>query len=107
MTIALALLFGYANFHLFGFDTCVPDAETHHAYGFETDEEEIGNLTRIRLGDADGKDFLMAGYHIAQLFDFKDFLKAYASRVRVTVHGGGALDEIMRIGREQAKMAQA
>lgn len=103
----IALTFGYGNLHLFGFDTCVPDEETHHAYEFATDWEEIGDLTRVRLGSADGEEFLMAPYHLAQLFDFKTMLKAQAKRMRVTVHGGGALAEIMRFGFEQAKLAIA
>lgn len=101
--IAIALTFGYRNLHLFGFDTCVPDAETHHAYGFATDEEDIGDLSAIRLGGPDGKEFLMAGYHVAQLFDFKEMIKGNASRARFTVHGGGALAEILRLGREMAQ----
>ena len=103
----IALTFGYGNFHLFGFDTCLPDEETHHAYEFATDREEIGKVTRIRLGSTEGKEFLMADHHIAQLFDFKAMLQAQARRMSVTVHGGGALAEIMRFGFEQAKLATA
>ena len=103
----IALTFGYGNFHLFGFDTCLPDEETHHAYEFATDREDVGKVTRIRLGSTEGKEFLMADYHIAQLFDFKTMLKAQARRMRITVHGGGALAEIMRFGCEQAQLATA
>ena len=101
--IMLALAFGYPHQHLFGFDTCVFDEDTHHAYDFATPEEKISGLTRIRLGASDGKEFLMADYHVAQLFDFKDMLKSCANRVRFTVHGGGVLAEILRIGAEEAK----
>lgn len=100
--IIIALGFGYTNLHLFGFDSCMPDENMHHAYGFATDEEKVEGVTRVRLGSETGKEFLVAGYHIGQMLDFKEILRTQANRMRVTVHGGGAIAELMRLEHEAA-----
>jgi Protein of unknown function DUF115 len=104
--IFLAVTFGFRNLHLFGCDTCVTDR--HHAYDFATDRESIGELTPIRLGDPNsGPQFMMADYMIGQLFDFKKTLEVLGNRARFEVHGGGALAELMRLGREAAQSRKA
>jgi hypothetical protein len=95
----IALCFGYQNLHLFGADNCV--GERHHAYDFTTDEEQIGKLFPIRLEGSD-RVFTMAGYMIAQLFDFKNMMKMQGHLMQVTVHGDGALAELMEVGRRKA-----
>jgi uncharacterized Rossmann fold enzyme len=104
--IFLAVTFGFRDIHLFGCDTCVTDR--HHAYDFATDQESIGALTPIRLGDPNNvPEFMMADYMVGQLFDFKKTLEALGNRARFEVHGGGALAELMRLGREAAQQRKA
>jgi hypothetical protein len=115
--IFLAVTFGFRDIHLFGCDNCVRvvrlscmpfPLELHHAYDFATAEETIGNLTPIRLGDPNsGPEFMMAGYMIGQLFDFKKTLEVLGHRARFEVHGGGALAELMRLGSEAAQSRKA
>lgn len=103
--IFLAVSFGFANLHLFGCDTCL-DAG-HHAYPFSTEEENasVGDAQRFRIGGPEGREFLMASYHLGQLFDFKMLLQTIGRRAKFTVHGDGVLAELMRLGREAAKAA--
>lgn len=99
--IVMALFFGFWNIHLFGMDNCVwPDA--HHCFGeFEDPREELTEFVDISL-EPNGRQFKMAGYMLAQLFDFKTILKHLGNRMRVTVHGDGALAELMRLGKIKA-----
>lgn len=100
--IFIAVNFGFSNLHLFGCDTCM-DAG-HHAYDWSTKEENdiVSDAQRMRIGGPEGREFLMASYHLAQLFDFKALLKTVGRRARFTIHGGGVLAEIMKLGKEAA-----
>ena len=98
----IAMCFGFTRMNLFGMDTCVRNGVTH-AY---TVGEPIGDLYPIRIG-LDGQDFMMAKYHVAQLRDFKLVLKLYGHRMGFTVHGDGALAELMRLGSETAQRKAA
>lgn len=102
----IAMVLGFANQHLFGFDTCVGNGRSH-AYDFSTGTETIGQTRPIRLGGADGPEFEMADYHISQLFDFKKVLELFGNRIKVTVHGDGVLAELMRLGRDAAYKLKA
>jgi hypothetical protein len=103
-SMMIALSFGYSNLHLFGVDNCV--GERHHAYDFSTEEEAIGDLHPIKLEGSD-RTFLMAAYMVSQLFDFREVMKIHGHRVRVTVHGDGALAEMMNVARRKAAELQS
>ncbi len=96
--IVIARAFGFKNIHLFGFDTCVSDR--HHAYDFVDQSETIGTVQPIRIGGENGREFMMADYHIGQLFDFKELLRLHGHEMSFQVHGDGVIAELMRLGRE-------
>ena len=100
--IMLALDMGYSNIELFGFDTCVIDKDTHHAYNFSSSSEELGKLTEIALIE-DGKKYLLADYMVGQLFDFKNLLIANYARMNVTSHGHGILTDYLELCSQKAK----
>jgi hypothetical protein len=94
----MALAFGFSDQHLFGFDTCLSKDFKHHSYDFDDPEKEtLGNIHEIALDGPNGKKFHVAGYMLAQLFDFQNLLKAHANRIKVTVHGEGLLKHLMDI----------
>jgi uncharacterized Rossmann fold enzyme len=99
----IAISFGYSELHLFGFDNCVSDR--HHAYDFTDPAETIGDLHPIRLDGSD-RTFMMATYMVGQLFDFKDLMTCQGHRIRVTVHGDGALADLMAVARRKAAAMQ-
>jgi uncharacterized Rossmann fold enzyme len=107
--IIIAHLLGYADIHLFGFDTCILktgcgniDVMCHHAYPFQNDCETVGRVQPVRLQGSD-RTFMCADYHIGQLFDFKEILAKLGDKIRFTVHGDGLLAELMRVGAANAR----
>jgi hypothetical protein len=101
----MAIVFGYENIHLFGMDSCVNE-EDHHAYEYVNQEEEVlcsKGMMEVSIGSENGKVFKMAGYHIAQMIGFKEILTEHSGKAMFTVHGGGVLAELMRLGREEAQ----
>jgi uncharacterized Rossmann fold enzyme len=98
--IVLAAALGYTDLHLFGMDTCI-QGDDHHAYSFvDPEKEKIDKILDIRLGDV---TFKMAGYMVAQLFDFKDVLKQYENILYFTVHGEGALKTLLELGKQKVE----
>lgn len=101
--LCIALGMGFTNLHLFGFDTCLDKNFKHHAYDYSDEtKESIGNITEVSLGGPEGKKFYVAGYMLAQLFDFKKLLAMYADRLQITIHGGGLLSELMDLAKKKA-----
>lgn len=94
IVLALGMGFGYQD--LFGFDSCLTNEYQHHAYPFNDSEvETIGDIKEIKLGGADSPTFKVAGYMLAQIFDFKYILEEYANCLRIKVYGTGAIAYIM------------
>jgi len=100
--MVLAMSFGFSHLHLFGMDNCVAEDGRTHAYPMSTDWESIGPLWPITVGPG-GPTFRMAKYHVSQLCDFKKMLGLYAHKMQITVHGGGALAELMRASSSERK----
>lgn len=100
--IWIAGVFGYWNMHFFGCDTSIRQDGTHHAYGFVTDNEEIGDVVQIRLGE-DGEIFLVPNYLVGQLCDLRTLITSNAHRIRVTVHGDGIFAEMMAEAKRRAE----
>lgn len=96
-SISIAMIFGYSNIHLLGFDSCMSD-DDHHAYGFETDTEELGKIYPIRIGfNIPGdKVYKVAGYQLAQADHFKAFYKAFRKYFTPTFHGPGLLSDVFK-----------
>lgn len=97
-SISIAILLGYSNLHLFGFDSCLGIDDTHHAYGFATDKEEIGQIYEIKLGLIEdnkplenSKTYRCAGYQIAQAEHFKEFYLNYGQYFKPKFYGEGLL----------------
>lgn len=110
-SISMALLLGYNNLHLFGFDSCYGKDGEHHAYGFKDEEYEklgLGETYRItpkniEAGPPDANDpvYICAGYHLAQIHQFKDYYSKYRDVFNVTVHGDGLLAATVKLMNEE------
>jgi uncharacterized Rossmann fold enzyme len=100
--IGMAMMMGFRNIHLFGYDTCLTNDYKHHAYDFVDPEvETLGEITEIRI-DPNGPKFKVAGYMLGQLFDFQYMLSEYSTRLNIKVIGGGLLAEFLRVARIKA-----
>lgn len=97
-SLCIAILLGYNNVHLFGFDSCLGvEDNSHHAYGFSTEaEEDYGITHKIMLGkDKPGeKVYTCIGYQLAQAHHFKEFYFAHYNLFTPTFHGEGMLQDL-------------
>lgn len=101
--ILTAIGMGYKNIDLYGFDSCITD-NRHHAYNFiDETRESLGNISEISLDGPDKPKFQVAGYMMAQIFDFQKILDTYAGKLNINVYGGGPLAEILKIGKLKAE----
>lgn len=99
----VGLCFGFEHIHLYGFDTCISDRDTHHAYSFATDGEDIGPVETIQL-EPDGRKFLVPGYLLAQLYDFKTLIEQYKGPLELRVAGGGVIDELLKVASKHREL---
>ncbi len=96
-SICIAIMLGYSNIHLFGFDSCLGENKEHHAYGFSTEaEEDYGITHKIKLGkDEPGeKTYTCIGYQLAQAHHFKAFYFEHFKLFTPTFHGEGMLQDL-------------
>ena len=94
--IGMAMAMGFKKIHLFGFDSCLSDNYKHHAYDFKKPKEEsLGDIKDIKIDGPDSPTFKVAGYMLAQIFDFQYILKNYADILDIEIFGDGALAYIM------------
>lgn len=97
-----AIGMGFKKLRLYGMDSCL-DGDKHHSYEFNDPElEQLGEITEIKIDHSD-KTFQVAGYMMAQIFDFQEILKTYGETLQIEIIGDGVLAEIMRIGHVKAK----
>lgn len=112
----LALLDGYREIHLFGYDCCVQKG-AHHAYAQPQNDDD--KMTQVRLGD---RTFDCAVWQARQVQDFQVQMEAMGDKVFITIetpprdvklliqqagailvriHGDGVLAELVRYGRQE------
>lgn len=96
--LMIAICFGFSNIHFFGFDGCV-QGDRHHAYNFANDDPfDIGSLVEVHLGSPEAPAYRMAGYMLGQFFDFDRIIGKFGSRLTLTVHGEGPLNDLVKYG---------
>lgn len=103
--LSIAVILGYSNIHFYGFDSCLED-EQHHAYDFSTDDESVGEIYEVKLVQNPEKVYKVAGYHLAQVDNFRETLSKFGDKFTPTFHGTGLLPDMMcNINMEIAKEA--
>lgn len=99
--VSLLRISGYTRFHLFGVDSCWMRGE-HHAY--EQPENQRDSCKRILVapsrGDVAPREFECAAWHMQQLHDFLQFIRANGHQFMLDVRGGGLLAHVLRAGAE-------
>jgi len=95
--ISISIVLGYTNIHFFGFDSCLGEDGSHHAYSFTDESESLGDIFCVKIGssmsgpDEDSNMFRCAGYQLAQADHFKKFVEMYGKIFTPTFHGTGLL----------------
>lgn len=93
--ISLAIMLGYKDLHLFGFDSCIWENDQTHAY--TVDDVHSGMIRdRKTVIHFNGRQFVCAPYMIAQALNFKDMLKLWGDYFTPTVYGDGLISEICK-----------
>lgn len=93
--ISLAIILGYKELHLFGFDSCIWDNTQSHAYNVDDVHAAMIRDRKI-IVHFNERRFLCAPYMIAQALNFKEFLKLWAEHFKPTVYGDGLIAEICK-----------
>jgi len=84
---------GYKEIHLYGFDSCLGENQTHHAYNFSDHREDLGVLREVKLDVPDSKTYICAGYHLAQVENFMKFYDVAKNFFRPVFHGEGYMQD--------------
>lgn len=93
--LSIAIMMGYHNIHFYGFDSCLGDDKSHHAYGFNSEEEELGKVFTVSLDPLGVNKYYAAGYQLAQVQHFQSFYCHYIDFFTPTFHGTGLLPAMM------------
>lgn len=104
-SINVAIMFGYTNLHLFGFDSCMSDEECHAYKISEEERVSFGKLWQVKLRDLikdDGqgpgdKVYNCLGYQLAQADNFKNFFLSFGRIFTPTFHGEGLLPDLHKL----------
>lgn len=108
--ISIAIVLGYQNIHLFGFDSCLSDDESeHHAYEFTDSSEDLGDIYSVKLGlgtngpNEGAKTYRCAGYQMAQADHFKLLVQHFGHIFEPTFHGDGLLPAMWKQIKEESQ----
>lgn len=104
-SINIAIMLGYTNLHLFGFDSCLSNEECHVYAVSKEERESFGRLYQIKLrdlvkGDGQGpgdKVYTCLGYQLAQANNFKEFYLNFGRIFTPTFHGEGLLPDLYKL----------
>lgn len=99
-SINIAIMLGFFNLHLFGFDSCLGSNKEHHAYEFATDKEELGTIYAVKEGmglkGPAEETFYCAGYQLAQASHYREFLVNFSHLCNIEVFGEGLIPSMHR-----------
>lgn len=94
--ISLAVMLGYHDLHMFGFDSCFEDVTAQHAYDYE---EWGSNLNEFLVNVDGGKPFKSNALFLAQAQQFQEMCKNFGHLFEPHVYGNGLIAEMIRVGK--------
>lgn len=97
--IPLLRMLGFAQLHVFGFDSCVLGDE-HHAYEQIENDGEI--VVPVTCG---GQTFTCTPWMVSQATEFQDLIKFMGNEVELAVYGDGLIAQIVKTGAQLAAEA--
>lgn len=93
--INLAIMLGYHDLHMFGFDSCFEDVTAQHAYEYE---EWGSNLTQFFVNVDGGKPFKSNALFLAQAQQFQEMCRNFGHMFEPHVYGDGLIAEMIKVG---------
>lgn len=93
--IPLLRMLGFYRIHVFGFDSCVMQDGTHHAY---VQKENDGAPTvPVTCG---GRTFECAPWMLSQAAEFQDVVRFLGDEVELAIYGDGLIRHMLQTGAE-------
>ena len=99
--MGMAAVLGYRNFHMFGYDSCLPESDESHAYPLQSEAIENEGIARDKvyeikfgIGGPGEKMYRCLGYQLAQAQNFEGLIASHHKLFKCTFHGGGLLSDI-------------
>lgn len=94
-------ILGYQNFHVFGFDSCYGEGDTHHAY----EQPDADKHKKLKL-EFEGREFQISPWMLAQFLEFTTFVKNFGMNLNMQVHGNGLMSYLIERGSGQIKLEE-
>jgi hypothetical protein len=91
--IPLLRMLGFKRLHLFGFDSCVQEDGTHHAYAQPENDTEL--VIPVTCG---GRTFKCTPWMTSQASEFRDLVRFLGDEVELAVYGDGLIAHIVATG---------
>ena len=98
--IPLFRMLGFKRFHLFGCDSCLDIAGSHHAYEQKENDEQA--VIPVRVG---GRIFYCNPWMVSQAREFIDLIGCMGDVMELNIHGG-LLRQILESGAERAALEE-
>jgi SAM-dependent methyltransferase len=95
--IPLLRMLGFKKYHLFGCDSCLSEAEAHHAYSQPENDGPV--VTPLIVG---GRIFKCHPWMVAQAQEFMDLIKVLGNEFELEMYGDGLLTHILNTGADLA-----
>jgi SAM-dependent methyltransferase len=90
--IPLLRMLGFKRFHLYGCDSCLGEADQHHAYA----QPENDSAVVVPLSVQAGRIFYCHPWMIAQAQEMLDLIRVLGEEIELEIHGDGLLAHILR-----------
>jgi hypothetical protein len=100
--LPLLRMLGYQRFHMFGFDACVLEDGTHHAY--PQAENDNQPLLPVTCG---GRTFQCTPWMLSQASEFRDLIQSMGDHVELDVRGDGLIAWMLKTGSDLSAAADA
>ena len=98
--IPLFRMLGFKRFHIFGCDSCLDIAGSHHAYEQKENDEQA--VIPVRVG---GRIFYCNPWMVSQAREFIDLIGCMGDVMELNIHGG-LLRQILESGAERAALEE-
>jgi len=92
-SICLLRMLGFKSIHFFGFDSCVRDNGSHHAYAQSENDGEP--LIPVVLG---GKSFQCTPWMLSQASEFRDMVSFMGDEIECAIYGDGLIAQMVKTG---------
>lgn len=100
--LQLALIMGYQELHLFGYDGCAGDEDATHAYDVIEKRDILSQLEVAHIGDK-MVPLRTTKAWIAQAEQFFTMVRIDGYLMDITVYGGGLIAEMVKQGNDDLK----